>query len=236
MTSLVTATSLVAAPDAPESAVGATLIGDMESLVVTIRGGDWVDGLLTGATTGVSIASAAIDPFGTLLANGLAWAMEYFEPLRHMLDELTGAPERVTAHAATWQNIAASLDDTAADLRRSVVGDLPDWQGTAAAAYSAMMSHNVTALGILSGTAAAMSAATEAAGNLVRFTRDLVRDLIADLVGRVVVWALEAMAVVTIPVVATQIVVAVAKWAARIAGYTTALTTSLTNLARLIDG
>jgi hypothetical protein len=52
----------------------------------------------------------------------------------------------------------------------------------------------------------------------------------------VIVWALEATAVVTIPVVATQIVVAVARWAARITGYTTALTTSLTNLSRLVNG
>lgn len=218
------------------SATDATLIGDMADLAAEIRSGDWIDGLLSGATTGVTLASTAIDPFGSLLANGLAWAMEYFEPLRHMLDELTGAPEKVTAHAATWQNIATELNETAADLQRSVRADLPDWQGTAASAYSSMMSHNVTALGILSGTANAMSAATEAAGNLVRFTRDIVRDLICDLVARVIVWALEAMAVVTIPVVATQIVAAVATWAARIAGYTTALTTSLTNLSRLVGG
>jgi uncharacterized protein YukE len=232
----VTASSLVAAPATPASATGATMIGDMEDLVADIHGGDWIDRLLAGATTGVSLASAAIDPFGTLLANGLAWAMEYFEPLRHMLDELTGAPEKVAAHAATWQNIATELNGAASDLRRSISGDLPDWEGTAAAAYSSMMSHNVDALGILSGTAAAMSAATEAAGNLVRFTRDLVRDLIADLVARVIVWAVEAMAIITIPAIAAQIVVAVAKWGARIAGYTTALTTSLTNLSRLVNG
>jgi uncharacterized protein YukE len=230
-----TGPSLVAAP-AETSAADATMIGDMEDLAAEIRSGDWIDGLLSGATTGVTLASTAIDPFGSLLSNGLAWAMEYFEPLRHMLDELTGAPERVTAHAATWQNIAAELNETAAELRHSLSADLPDWQGEASSAYSSMMSHNVTALGILSGTADAMSAATEAAGNLVRFTRDIVRDLICDLVARVIVWALEATAVVTIPVVATQIVVAVARWAARITGYTTALTTSLTNLSRLVNG
>ncbi|BCJ41078.1 hypothetical protein GCM10010168_46240 [Actinoplanes ianthinogenes] len=229
-------TSLIAAPEAPDAAIGATVIGDMADLVTTIRGGDWVDSALTGATTGLSVGSVAIDPFGSLLANGLGWAMEYFEPLRHLLDELTGAPQQVSAHAATWENIAGSLNDAATGLRHSLAADLPDWQGTAAEAYSSMMSHNVAALGILSGTASAMSAATEAAGNLVRFTRDLVRDLIADLVARVIVWALEAMAVVTLPVVATQIVLAVAKWAARIAGYTTALTTSLTNLSHLIHG
>jgi hypothetical protein len=231
----VTASSLIAGAPAT-SAVDVTLLGDLDDLVTTIRSGNWVDGLLSGAATGAGVAATAIDPFGSLLANGLSWAMEYFEPLRNILNDLTGAPEKVAAHAATWQNIATSLNETAAALHHSLSGDLPDWTGTAASAYESMMTHNVTAIGALSGTAAAMSAATEAAGNLVRFTRDLVRDLIADLVSRVIIWAAEALAVVTIPVVATQIVIAVAKWAARIAGYTTALTTSLTNLSHLING
>ena len=40
-----------------------------------------------------------LDPFSALLSNGLGWAMEYFEPLREMLDELAGIPDRVAAHA-----------------------------------------------------------------------------------------------------------------------------------------
>ena len=79
-----------------------------------------------------------------------------------------------------------------------------------------------------------MSAATEAAGNLVTLTRDIVRDLIADLVARVIVWAAEALLVVTIPLVAAQIVSAVSKWAGRIMSYTSALISSLTNLSRLL--
>ncbi|GIF14908.1 hypothetical protein [Actinoplanes teichomyceticus] len=217
------------------SAAGATLLGDVDALVATIRGGGWVDPLLAGGATGAGVAATATDPFGALFANGLGWTMEYFDPLRHLLDQLTGAPERVAAHAATWQNIATELGDTAAVLQRSATGDLPDWRGRAAAAYAAMMSHNVTALGTLSGTAAAMSAATEAAGNLVQFTRDLVRDLIADLVSRVIVWAAEALLVVTVPVIAHQVATTVAKWSARIFGYTAALTTSLTNLSHLIE-
>jgi len=92
------------------------------------------------------------------------------------------------------------------------------------------------ALGGLGGLSTAMALATEAAGNLVSFTRDIVRDLIADLVARVVVWAVEAIFVVTIPVIASQIAAAVVKWAGRILTYVTALITSLTNLSRLLNG
>ncbi|MFU8876118.1 hypothetical protein [Micromonospora sp. SL4-19] len=91
------------------------------------------------------------------------------------------------------------------------------------------------ALSGLGGVSAAMAAATQAAGNLVAFTRDIVRDLIADLVARVVVWAVEAIFVVTIPVIASQIAAAVVKWAGRILTFVAALIASLTNLSRLLD-
>jgi uncharacterized protein YukE len=162
--------------------------------------------------------------------------MEYFQPLREALDSLTGAPDVVTSHARTWDNMAEHLQQMAGDLQTRLSRDLPDWQGAASDAYQALAAHNVTALAGLSTVSAAMAGATDAAGRLVAFTRDIVRDLIADLVARVVVWAIEAIFVVTIPVVAAQIVSAVVKWAGRILTYTTALITSLQNLSKLILG
>ena len=181
-------------------------------------------------------AATVIDPFSALLANGLGWVMEHFEPLREMLDKLTGMPDVVASHAATWERMAGELADMSADLAARVDADLPDWQGDAADSYRTMMAGNVDAIGGLGAVSAAMAAATSAAGNLVQFTRDIVRDLIADLVARVIVWAAEAIFVVTIPVVAAQITAAVTKWAGRILGYTAALITSLRNLTRLING
>ena len=215
---------------------GVSLAENFQGLVAAIESDGWVDDLLAGASMGLDVAATVIDPFSALLANGLGWAMEYFEPLREVLDQLAGMPDVVAAHAATWGNMAGELGDMAADLQSHLDGDLPDWQGRAAAAYTGLMGHNVAALGGLSAVAAAMAAATQAAGNIVRFTREIVRDLIADLVARVIVWAVEAIFVVTIPAVAAQIVAAVVKWAGRILTYTTALITSLTNLTRLVNG
>lgn len=160
--------------------------------------------------------------------------MEYFEPLRHMLDELAGNPDAVAAHATTWGNMATELTDMSAELGTALNADLPDWQGSAAETYTAMMGHNVDAIGGLGAIAAGMAAATQAAGNLVQFTREIVRDLIADLVARVIVWAAEAIFVVTIPYIAAQITAAVVKWAGRILSYTSALVSSLTNLKALL--
>lgn len=215
---------------------GAALADSFQGLVDAIHSEGWVDDLIAGAAFGIEVAASVMDPFSALLANGLGWAMEYFEPLRQVLDELTGMPDVVASHAATWNNMAAALQSMAEDLTSFVEGDMPHWQGRAATAYHNLMEHNVEAISGLGGISAAMAAATQAAGNLVMFTRDIVRDLIADLVARVIVWAVEAIFVVTIPVIAAQIAAAVVKWAGRILTYVMALITSLTNLSKLLDG
>ncbi|MER7891963.1 hypothetical protein ABTX15_19295 [Micromonospora sp. NPDC094482] len=215
---------------------GAAAADSFQGLVDAIRSEGWVDDLIAGAAFGVEAVATVLDPFSALLANGLGWAMEYFEPLRQVLDELTGMPDVVASHAATWDNMAAELESIAIDLKSHLGADTPLWQGQAATAYQGLMAHNVAAIDGMSGISAAMAAATQAAGNLVAFTRDVVRDLIADLVARVVIWAVEAIFVVTIPVIATQIVAAVVKWGGRILTYVAALISSLTNLTKLLNG
>ncbi|MFI5890791.1 WXG100 family type VII secretion target [Actinoplanes sp. NPDC051513] len=215
---------------------GASLADSFQGVHQAVTGGGWVEGALAGGAFAVEAAATVLDPFSALLSNGLGWAMEYFEPLREMLDNLAGIPDRVMAHAATWTNISAYLSEMSADLRSALTADLPDWQGPAAASYQGLMANNVEALSGLGVLAATMSASTQAAGNLVQLTRDLVRDLISDLVARVIVWAAESLLVVTIPVVAAQIIAAVAKWAGRILGYTSALVGSLRNLTTLLEG
>jgi uncharacterized protein YukE len=233
----VTENALIAAPQSTRTAwTGASLADGFQGLYQSVNGGSWVDQALAGGSFALDVTATVLDPFSALLANGLGWAMEHFEPLREMLDQLAGIPDRVIAHAQTWNNMAGALQSMAEDLQASLAADLPDWTGRASRAYQSLMANNVEAIGGLSVLAATMSSATEAAGNLVTFTRDLVRDLIADLVARVIVWALESLLVVTIPIVAAQIASAVVKWAGRILGYTTALVDSLRNLTRLLGG
>jgi len=229
--------SLVATTTTTRTAwTGSSLADGFQGLHQSVQGGSWVDGMLAGGSLVADAAATVIDPFSALLANGLGWAMEHFEPLREMLDRLTGIPDKVVAHAQTWNNMAGALATMAEDLQSDLAKDLPDWGGAAADSYQSMMANNVDGLGGLSVLAATMSSATQAAGNLVQFTRDIVRDLICDLVARVIVWAAEALAIVTIPIVTAQIISAVAKWCGRIFGYTGALISSLENLTTLLEG
>jgi hypothetical protein len=229
--------TLVAATASSATATtGLSLAENFQGTLRAVESGGWADRTLAGGAFAAEAAATVLDPFSALLANGLGWAMEHFEPLREILDKLAGLPDVVAANAATWRNIAGELGAMSADLQDCLNADLPDWQGIAADTYRNLMGNNVNALGGLGVLAQTMSAATEAAGNLVTFTRDLVRDLICELVARVIVWAAEALLVVTIPVVAAQIAVAVTKWATRIASYVGALITSLSNLTRLLNG
>jgi uncharacterized protein YukE len=229
-------TLIAATTSTTTGTTGLSLAESFQGALQAVDSGSWADRTLAGGAFAAESVATVIDPFSALLANGLGWAMEHFDPLREILDKLAGLPDLVAAHAATWQNIAGELHAMAADLQGCLSTGLPGWQGEAAATYQSLMANNVNVLDGLGVLATTMSSATQAAGNLVTFTRDLVRDLIADLVARVIVWAGEALLIVTIPVVAAQIASAVAKWAGRIASYTSALITSLTNLTRLLNG
>ena len=177
--------SLVATTTTTRTAwTGSSLADGFQGLYQSVEGGSWVDGVLAGGSLVADAAATVIDPFSALLSNGLGWAMEHFQPLREMLDKLTGIPDRVAAHAQTWNNMAGALQAMAEDLRAGLDADLPDWGGTAAGSYRTMMDNNVDGLGGLSVLAATMSSATQAAGNLVQFTRDDVSGFDGSLVLR----------------------------------------------------
>ncbi|WP_026924340.1 WXG100 family type VII secretion target [Glycomyces arizonensis] len=214
---------------------GSSLADGIEGLVTSIQSGNWVSGTLAGVGLGLEVAGTVMDPFSALLSNGIGWAMEYFEPLREMLDWLTGKPDVVMSHAQTWYNMAEELFAMSGDLKTSVEGDVDEWSGAASDAYYNMMGHNVEAIGGLGAIASAIGSATEGAGALVQMTRDIVRDMIAELVAHVVVWAVEAIFVVTIPVIAAQITAAVLKWVGIAMELISSLITSIEALSKLLN-
>jgi len=228
----------VAAPAVSSRVTGprSGLVESIGALVGRIRGRGWVDGLLAGGTAGGGAGANQADPFAPLAANGLGWAMEYFEPLRQLLDDLTGKPEVARAHAAAWNDMATELRSAAADLRSCLGNDLPGWQGEAADAYQRLMANNVEALEGLAEVSTALASATEDAGNLVEVTRQNVHGLIVDLVHRVVTWAGQAQLEADTSEVAAQIATTVAEWAGHIEPQVTALINSLTNLTDILDG
>ena len=142
-------------------------------------------------------------------------AMERIGPLRDVLDELTGRPDVITAHAMTWSNIAIELRNMAHDLAEFLDHDVPCWSG--ADEHLRLMGHNVEAIRGLSAVSAAFAEITESVGVLVAQTRRLVRELVVSL----------AVA----PTDAT-----LWRLACRIAVYGVALNATLTHLENRLDG
>ncbi|WP_394613568.1 hypothetical protein JNUCC0626_27010 [Lentzea sp. JNUCC 0626] len=106
-------------------------------------------------------------------------ALERIGPLRAVLDDLTGLPDVVAAHAETWYNIAAEQQAMADELEDFLDADVPEWTG--ADEHVRLMSHNVEALRGLSSVSAAFGEITESVGVLVAQTRRLVRELVVGL-------------------------------------------------------
>ncbi|WP_086663512.1 hypothetical protein [Lentzea kentuckyensis] len=142
-------------------------------------------------------------------------AMERIGPLRDVLDELTGRPDVITAHATTWYNIAAEQREMANDLANYLAADVPGWPG--ADEHLRLMGHNVEAIRGLSAVSAAFAEITESVGVLVAQTRRLVRELVVGL----------AVA----PTDAT-----LWRLACRIAVYGVALNATLTHLENRLEG
>jgi hypothetical protein len=106
-------------------------------------------------------------------------AMERIGPLRDVLDELTGRPDVIAAHAMTWYNIAVEQRDMADELEDFLSRDVPGWDG--AAEHVRLMGHNIEAIRGLSSVSAAFAEIVQSVGVLVAQTRRLVRELVIGL-------------------------------------------------------
>ncbi|CCH32514.1 hypothetical protein ABZ816_23745 [Actinosynnema sp. NPDC047251] len=214
-----------------------TGIGIAESvadLVSGIKNGDWLDIGLGGLTTGLEALSIVADPLGSVASNVLSFVIEHVAPLKAMLDDLAGNADAVAAQAATWQRISGAVGEARTAFERESAADTAGWTGRAADAYRARAADTAALLGAAAQGADGLGSATELAGLVVAVVRETVRDLIADLVGRLVVWAVEALTVVGLPVVAVQAATAAAKWGARIAQLVKNLVRTLQKLVPLL--
>ncbi|MEU5154951.1 hypothetical protein [Glycomyces sp. NPDC021274] len=217
---------------------GAGIGEDIADIVAAIKSEEWVDASLAGVGAGLS-AVGFLDPLGAIVSTGVSWLIELIEPLRDLLDDLTGDADILTAHAQTWTNMAEELMSIKDDLTAFIDADIAGWQDDAAAAYKANMGHNVVGTDGLAQLCAAMSAATTGAGTLVTVTRELVRDLIAQLVAtlliRLPVWLGLCATGVGIPAVAVQAAGMIAQVLATVVGVVIALVQSLQALQQLLD-
>jgi len=220
-------------PDPTQPFKGISAMETGYDLAQQFSEGNWVQGSLSIVGAGLEVASAALDPVGYLFSSAASFLIEHFDPLTEVLDELTGKPELVAAHAQTWSNMAERLNAMAVELDQFAREMSSDWEGDAKDAYLTLMDANVGGTAAIAGAATAMAAATQGAGTLVSVTRELVRDLIAEAVGQAISILIE---LVFPPLVLAKIPALIMKWTNRIYSVVTDLFESLKALIALLGG
>lgn len=201
-----------------------------------IETGDWASAAMGAVGVALDALSMAMDPFGAILANGVAWLMEHVGPLSDALDALTGDADQIQAYSQTWSNVAKALEDIGADVKTMVEQDLQSWTGDAADSYRKCVDDMVKTLGGTQQACEGAASGVKTAGEVVASVRTLVRDIISELVGHLISWALQVIFTLGIGLlwVVPQVVAAVAKTASQIATLTQKLVTALKALIPLL--
>lgn len=212
-----------------------SLSGFMDTVLIRVHDREWVEPELFVAAP-VAEFAAPVDPLHDALRRmGLHCAMACVEPLRRLLDDLTGASEVLACHAALWHTAGDDLLQLSDLLGQCVHQDLPRRDRLDVRSYQALMAYNVDGLIGVAENSYALAVIVRAAGDLILLTRDIVRGVIGELFAGAIVWTLHTGAVATRSVMAERLgVMVVTCW--RFHAYITALTRSISTLSRTIDG
>lgn len=232
--------SLIAAPAAPGWMDGVGPFQDGMTVGQSLQSGDWVGGILAGGSIVLDVANAIANPIATLVSLGVGWVLEHIWPLSDWLNQLTGDHRMVTSYAQTWQNISASVAASGQELQGTLSG-LVGMSGAAIDIYRALLQTMAGSLGVASTLASGVGVAVELVSTIVKAVHDLVRDAISDLVGYVVQSLAEIAATLgaATPVVAAQVAIKSADWAAMLAKFVKELVRSVglyVDLANALKG
>ncbi|WP_270353267.1 ADP-ribosyltransferase domain-containing protein [Microbacterium testaceum] len=228
--------ALIAGPvDTATPFSGAGLLDSGTQLAHAIESGDWVEGGLAAFSTAVDTVAAVIDPLGSLIAAGLGWLIDHFEPIKGWFNDLTGDAGAVMGFAQTWTNVQTQLD-ASADFLDRVVTDLDDMAGEAIEAYRRFQTDAAAHIRASGQWAGAMATGLQIASTIVQVVHDLVRDILSQLVGSAISWATQAVVTVGLatPWIITQVSTRVASWTAKISSKLTGLLRSCGKLGDLL--
>lgn len=229
--------ALIAGPvDTATPFSGAGLLDSGTQLAHAIESGNWVEGGLAAFGTAADTVAAVMDPLGSLIAAGLGWLIDHFEPIKGWFNDLTGDAGAVAGFSQTWTNVQKQLDSTADYLDR-VVTDLDDMAGEAIEAYRRFQTDAAAHIRASGQWAGAMATGLQIASTIVQVVHDLVRDILSQLVGSAISWATQAVVTVGIatPWIVAQVSSRVASWTAKISSKLTGLLRSCGKLGDLLS-
>lgn len=170
--------------DGSDDALGP--IGDIRDAVIQLDAGDWKGGAESALSAVQGIGEIALGGLGGLVSFGVDILLNYVDPLKFWVDQLTGDSAQVNGMAMTWASIGDSLRSTASELDSGSSSAMQNMKGESVSRYLARQGQVVGSINTLADASATVGSAVAKAAELVKKTHDYVCKLISDIIGEAV--------------------------------------------------
>jgi hypothetical protein len=170
--------------DGADDALGP--IGDIRDAVIQLDAGDWKGGAESALSAVQGIGELALGGLGGLISYGVDILLNYVDPLKFWMDQLTGDSAQVNGMAMTWASIGDSLRSTASELDSGSSSAMQNMKGESVSRYLSRQGQVVASINTLADASATVGSAVAKAAELVKKTHDYVCKLISDIIGEAV--------------------------------------------------
>ena len=170
--------------DGSDDALGP--IGDIRDAVIQLDAGDWKGGAESALSAVQGIGELALGGLGGLISYGVDILLNYVDPLKFWMDQLTGDSAQVNGMAMTWVSIGDSLRSTASELNSGSTNAMQNMKGESVSRYLSRQGQVVASINTLADASATVGSAVAKAAELVKKTHDYVCKLISDIIGEAV--------------------------------------------------
>lgn len=142
----------------------------------------------------LNVAATWADPLGALIGAGLGFLIDVCEPLREMLNWVTGDADAIGKHRDQWRTVGQQLLRLADELSATLTADWAEWQGEASAAAKAKLDGFITGVRETAAETGNLMAVLAFSGALMTIAQDVIKDLISQFVEWLIVTWLAAQA------------------------------------------
>ena len=170
--------------DGSDDALGP--IGDIRDAVIQLEAGEWKGGAESALSAVQGIGELALGGLGGLISYGVDILLNYVDPLKFWMDQLTGDSAQVNGMAMTWASIGDSLRSTASELDSGSSSAMQNMKGESVSRYLSRQGQVVASINTLADASATVGSAVAKAAELVKKTHDYVCKLISDIIGEAV--------------------------------------------------
>lgn len=173
---------LIAEQEGKPALEGTGAVGDVIHLGNDLFGdGTGWEALVDGGLVGIDILANMENPLNGLISAGVGWLLEHIPGITDIWDKLTGDPGAIEQIAATWENIAHSLEESAKSYT-STSNEIETWSGPAKESYTQVANAYATTIGGTSTEAEALAVVVKLVGGLVAATKDVIYTIISDFI------------------------------------------------------